>query len=56
MNQLNEALETCLKAIDLDLDYAVSWQTKGEILEAMGNHEDAAKAYEKAKGLGYNSD
>jgi len=45
---------TCFdKAIEIDPDYAFTWNNKGVALELLGKYSESLKCFEKAEEIGY---
>jgi tetratricopeptide (TPR) repeat protein len=54
MEQVDEAIVKCNKALALDPDYWVAWSTYGSCMEKQGKWEDAEKAYKRAVAINPN--
>ena len=46
--KLNEAIQACDKATDIDPQYAYAWNNKGAALDAQGKYDEAIQALDKA--------
>ncbi len=49
MMRYNESLDAYNKLVQIDPTSGTAWMAKGDILESMGNHEDALDSYREAK-------
>jgi tetratricopeptide (TPR) repeat protein len=45
------SIQCCNESLSLNPESALTWITKGEVLDKLGIHDDAEKAFEKARLL-----